>query len=622
MNKREKQSYLTVCKRFSDKMKDLGSILETYLANHKEVRNRFEEIFMREHEADNKYPQHWWERQAEAYLHASAFSNRRTLSTMLTSKTYEIDTSVREVIETWYEDPIRWNLFEIEKVLGDGFFSIFELESEEERIIYSPGIEQMQKRSESRDGAYITLLFYNGKCWQTQGPIHSYRSLHIFEIEEFCRIIDRPLLEKEHFHGFVQEHFLRFFMLDEISVTPSMSHRGETLRQHWQEMHLEGFDPSRLVGKWETELLGSRYEKLTFDGITDEEIERLELDERYYSFFHKDRESFWEAPTMRYPTLYHDKEEQKLYLSAMTFSGYELLCHVLSATYPEFMDEEWEPAWDMNMTLVSLIKNTEGLTLPWSAITDLFDTPHSHPEHEQSDDGIDMEKMNKLLGDIMEAHNTGKTFNKKQASTKYGISEEEISDIEKQIGQMFARQIKEIAVPEADKRYAISYRVPSPKERRKFQDALGSPGGPFTVFEEGETTHSFHILTGNSFAREVDGNGIADHLSTVFEEAFGWNSGMTIMNTFFYILQFTRETPTPVRSFAWEILKLFGHVLLPDLHLTEEEFIARFSRFVLKKMCPNAICEVSGRPDNEDLKRGTYPIKSTVFFEDFLELNQ
>lgn len=90
---------------------------------------------------------------------------------------------------------------------------------------------------------------------------------------------------------------------------------------------------------------------------------------------------------------------------------------------------------------------------------------------------------------------------------------------------------------------------------------------------------------------------------------------MTIMNTLFFILLHAGEEYLPVRFYAWEIMKLFDHVLLPDLDCTEEECIAKFSRFTLKKLCTNAICEVASCPSSDAVKWGTYDIRRTVLLE-------
>ena len=130
----------------------------------------------------------------------------------------------------------------------------------------------------------------------------------------------------------------------------------------------------------------------------------------------------------------------------------------------------------------------------------------------------------------------------------------------------------------------------------------------------------FKTMTANSYQREVERLSVAGHIEHLFEEAFGYDEGITIMNTIFFILLHRGSEYLPVRSYAWEIMKLFGHLLLPELGITAEEFITKFSRFTLKKLCTNAICEVASRPSAEEVRQGTYGIRRTVFLEVLLEL--
>ena len=178
----------------------------------------------------------------------------------------------------------------------------------------------------------------------------------------------------------------------------------------------------------------------------------------------------------------------------------------------------------------------------------------------------------------------------------------------------------ELKISQGDRDFSLpACPVPPPALRRGFRDYLDHSSVFFACDDE-EAFETFCAFSGASHASDLDIGELAGYISDLFVDAFGENSGLTIMNTLFYQMIHVGDQWIPVRSYALEILKLFHHVLLPDLKTDMEGFISRLSRFVLRKLCTNAICEVRSKPSKEDLERGTYPISSTVFFTDFLEL--
>lgn len=623
MNAQEKQFLRVTCQRFSDNLDFLKPITETYLTKHPQTARIIKSLYESEVEEGNRYPATWFLHQAEAFLFASTFGSRRSITAIRDNDDYDIDRGDREILETWYEQPMRWGVFQIEEFLDDDFFSIYEDGLEDIITLYSPALETLQKSSASRDATYVALLFFNGRCWQTHGPLHYYASLDLEDIWTYCRLLDADAYTKRGINGTIQKHFIRFFQIDEISNLKNIAHRGEILQQLWSQMVFPGFDSSRLLGKWKTKRSGNRYLELSYDGISEKDIETVNLDEIHYPLYLKDKKSYWEADSSRFPTFYFDDETQILGLSALTYSGYDLLFQILRASFGSVDELLRHPHWVMDITLASVIQKSEDMNAPWIEMQSHF--THTQKAISPSPEGggtmPDMDTLNKLFGELMEAHNEGKTFNRKRASKTYGMSEQAIESLEQQLKQMFAKYDKGFAVPTEEQRWSIDYPVPPPAKRRYFVEELDTDNSPFSVVEDAQSEQTFNALTGNSLTRELEREGISGHISSLFEEAFGWDAGMTIMNSFFMILVHTGNDLIPVRSFAWEILKLFGHILLEQLDVTDQEFITRFSRFVLKKMCTNAICEITERPSTEDLLRGTYLIRSTVFFREFLFLN-
>lgn len=85
-----------------------------------------------------------------------------------------------QLFRPWYYAFIR-----VLEDLGNDLFTVFDLLSQEELLLYSPGIAQYE--AEGSHSMYFTLLSYNGQCHQTYGPIAYFRGIQPGDLLFYAR---------------------------------------------------------------------------------------------------------------------------------------------------------------------------------------------------------------------------------------------------------------------------------------------------------------------------------------------------------------------------------------------------------------------------------------------------
>ena len=181
------------------------------------------------------------------------------------------------------------------------------------------------------------------------------------------------------------------------------------------------------------------------------------------------------------------------------------------------------------------------------------------------------------------------------------------------------KKFPELILSESDKQNALSgFPIPPPAIRRKFSYPLNDKE-VFLIYDSVIEYHLFLSLAGESKSESVGADDLVFHIEDLFLDTFD-DLGFDIMNYFFYMLTHIGDVWHSVRSYGFEILKLYHQVIFPDLETDSAGFIELFSQFVYRKLCTNALCEVQKRPSREDRKNGTFSVKRTPFFDDFFEL--
>ncbi len=447
------------------------------------------------------------------------------------------------------------------------------------------------------------------------------QTLPYFEIEDvlsFIALADTEKISKGDLSTFLLHYFPHMLTLKVCSTFEPIMYKGEYLKYYWSSIkNVTSFSINSLKGEWKSKTNNTYFIRHTYKGVDKKEIAALGDLEDTYHYYSKTEKEFWRANDKRKALIYHDLKNKTLYLSASTESGLDLLGFLISDAYPHFADELWDIDFEIAKPFGDYLAENSPLFLPWVEIEKLFKA--------RSDDKIENEELillNKLLKELNDAYKLGKEVDLKRLSEKYGIDEKEIISIQEQLDSITNEKFPPFKIPAEDQIYQIGYRTPPPALLTTFESTLDDESSPFIFYDNHEIRYLYLTLTNHSFITDFGSDDLGNYFLSLFEKAFSHHSAPYIMNTLFYLLLESKGELIYVRSIAYEMLKLFGNVLLPELKMEAETFIEKLSRFLLKHICPNALSEITKRPSIGEAKKGTYKIQGTQLLYQMIELKQ
>lgn len=623
MDRTETKALLAACADYSNRYNEIEPVVYEAVGRRKTLTRVIDQLVHLEKDPKNQFPEGFYTQLTGSFALSQLLTGADSTEKFLKAYRSELSPEAVDTIELWIETPLRWTFFTIRREHEDDLFTITDGLAGEEMLLYSPGLRRMQGMGSSRDCSYLTLLFWNTTCWQTAGMLHYYH-LTAENIVFFCTGLDADLYAEKGLSGIINGHFIDFFRLDNISTLPPTMYRGEPVAMYWKELHLEGVATKKLPGKWDATTGKDSLVHLSYRGPDS----WLTVNTPVPSQFLRGRTTaeFWTADGMKFPELYIDMKTERIGLSALTRSGFDLLTCLLASLFPQIDPFACNPDWTVSVQMQVVYEKIPGFTLPWAALKVPFDESSSKRKDSSRDEraedgsnGHSMQATNTLLSEYIASLNTGVPFDAERRCRELGVDIEDFNSIAGSFQNMMQKNIPPLELSEEDRALAIDYPVPPPSVRRSFTNDLDT-STLFTVLDDDESYADFHAMTGGSRTQEVEAWELGAYITGLFANAFNRKDGITIMNSFFYLLVHTGERPISVRAYALEILKLFGHVLLPSLETDVDGFVATFSRFVLRRLCTNALCEVDAKPTREQVANGTYTIRSTVFFEDLINL--
>ncbi|MBI9096472.1 MAG: hypothetical protein JEY71_16540 [Sphaerochaeta sp.] len=173
-------------------------------------------------------------------------------------------------------------------------------------------------------------------------------------------------------------------------------------------------------------------------------------------------------------------------------------------------------------------------------------------------------------------------------------------------------------VPQADKKFELSgWPLPSDEIQLHFDSDL-EESNMFEVFGDEDTEAQFTGITKGAFFTEINTYGHIQFVENLFDDNFDEDIAFILMNAFFWIFYYKRDTWAPVRSYAIEMLKLFPEAILKQYPIPED-FIQAFSTFTKNILSKRGICSLKTSPTPYEVKKGTYAIRSTDAFQYLLQ---
>ncbi len=584
---------IELCKTFSKGFDEVEELIIDWGWDKKELKKPLQQIMALDNNA--RYPEGYGSMSAGNFLLSLILTDAEALDKLHKKHATTISQKAEQVLTYWGEDTPFWCFFAIEEGLEGDFLRIVDLLSEEEHLLYSPGISGMQRKNESRGKHYLCLMIPNGQCLQTAGILR-FNSLSVSDFLFYLNLFE----PQGDLASVINKHYVEFFMLDEISTLPKVMHRGNEMLYTWQEFTLEDFSIDSLGGKWNIKEEGACI------SYSLEEPDQGMMDVPHGELLDSD------FPAMSF-TLYRDTTTGTMAINTTALTAYSIIAALLQRAYPALVLPK-EPEVAISMALSSILSRMD-LDLPWSK----YKTIMAYEKETKAPESADMAKLNKLLQAYMQAQNTGKSFDAKAYSKKSGLALEMVEEVIKSLQNTFAKNMPTYEVPAEDKAFELTgWPVPPPATKRLFTDSIVD--SDLFEFDEGPNTLSaFDALTGSLYKKEIFSEGLLEFIETQFLEYFDdYRFVCMLENSFFWILYYKGKEWLPVRSYAIEMLKMFPHPIQQAFPNTEH-FIEDFSIFTRKYLCTRGICSLKARPKAAEVATGMYVIKGSEAFYSLVE---
>lgn len=610
----DKKSFSQTCRQYNSHYNEIEPFVYQMTRDDKIARKYLGEILQLDNDDDSQFqfPTRWFTDLAGQYVATNVMTDPQAISHLRRKYRDQLSDAAIGALDFWREHPYHWEFFEISQEHGDHFYTIRDVLSAEEKVLFSPGITGMQGMKETRECVYCTILFENGACNQTVGIIHSYH-LTRKDIEFFCKTLDRLAFLEEHLNGVIKKKFLEFFKLDEISTIGFTYSNSEHIAFHWKTLEFSSVRDLVFPGKWETSsetFFREELLKLDFQGADAAVLKQVVVPDQLLAG--KTPEEYWQPITMDIGSIFLNLDTGSVGVESLTLKSFQRLICILASVLPGIDPLACEPDWLVSPHLLSLTEQMEDFIPPWFNLREPFKHTHEEPGK-----NAQLARINQVLNGYLMAKNTGVPFDLEQACLDNGLQEDEARSIIQTLEENFAKKFKPLELSINDQALALSYPIPPPALLVHFGNDLNN-SGVFETNDDDACYELFATLTNNSYASIVQLGGIGKFISSLFADEFGRTDGFHIMDGFFFLLLFLDGERLAVRVYALEILKLFHRDLLPSLGLSVEGFISRFSNFVYRKLCRCALILIDSRPSKEELSNGTYRIHSSEFFDDFL----
>lgn len=284
--------------------------------------------------------------------------------------------------------------------LGNDFFEMKDLISEETFLLYSPGVSRYE--AETSMSMYFALRNYNGLCYQTYGPILYFRGLPIFDVLFFASQLDGTIDDYDKLGERIQEDPLPFMALMLGSEYPTTVHKSDPLVLCRSQIHLPSADLAALERNF---LMQEK------DGV------------------HELRLKHWNKHP-HFAICYYDSAKKIFLASSLTMRGYEKLVDTLASFdihLPETPETLVTPA---GHSLVQKLLGREVATNPYAT---LFEEKVSPETQAHLDDA------NRFLALLFSAQNSGEEYDLQELAEEAGITEETAQELSALVEKSLAK---------------------------------------------------------------------------------------------------------------------------------------------------------------------------------------
>lgn len=288
--------------------------------------------------------------------------------------------------------PWRFSFSELTGEPAQNFYTMRDVFTEEEFLLYSPTIGEMKK--EGTKLLWFNLIGYNGLCWQSYGPIGAFQSFSADDIWFFATEKNPVLGERPEVADDIDNDPLPYMMLMAGSNNPRTFNKNEEIIILMAEHDAEEVDTSAL-----REHFISEYN----DGV--------------YQFTHKQLGS-----PPHFARAYYDENEKVLLFHALTETGFKGMIKDFNAYGYGFTEIPFLKVRPAMLSTAGDILNKE---IELNEYEELFD------KDTDAETDKEVERLNDFLGLVIPAFNEGREPDIDEAVRITGIDPENARELVK-----------------------------------------------------------------------------------------------------------------------------------------------------------------------------------------------
>jgi hypothetical protein len=587
--KTELKIFLETCKRTSRVLKSIEEPVLTWAVRKEKVLGAYNNFLRKKKTLADKLPERWHDMTAAQVAGGQVFAHPGRTRKFLHNYRDELRSEEKELLRHFIDDPWFYSVLVLEEPLEMDFFTVVDVETRDKLLLHSPAVRDI-----SRSGArlYLTLLFHNGDCYQTFGPLHYYRGFQPYDFEYFAKQIS-PLFYRENgLSATIANNPAAFLLLDNWTEFPPVAHRNDLVQICCDETSLDHFDPQRYSESFDIDSKG--------------EVVRCRL---------KGQDS-----PLRSAAVYHDRTKKKLFVRATSLELYRKVHSVVGEDIPLSEEPYWLATINMNLAGRDILDKD----IPAASYVDMFETDQKPVTPE---DRKYLDTVNAFIRELSRRRNEGIPYSLEELSREHEIDLDTARQAEKIYEQAGSRLDLDIDGG------LEGYRPPPPIVRQKFRRSPWD-NGVFVFLDSPRVRAAFASIQPEHekhFSKQKAGSfdGPPDSLEEFpqwLEDLYSKTQGeedFTLLNIALHLLCSRGEAMEAVRDYAVEVLRLFWQVFLPAKEPEHiEGFIERFALFCHEILYRGGLADINPVVSKRTAKTAEFRLRPSEFFRAWASLTR
>ncbi len=345
-------------------------------------------------------PAEWHMRTSNQYVAGKVYGSGPVLLRCMQAISSSLEQPTRTLFHSFIDVPWRYSLFSVKEKVADTLFWIHDYCTGETLLLQSASVESLHKKGVP---LCLTLLFSNGLCYQTYGPLHTYRGFEPDDFAYFSRIFQPRAFAKGGVGASIARDPVPFLLLSRWSETPPVAHDGRPVEICFHSTRSATFDTDSFAG--------SRGFTLARKG----DVSRLSVpaEEGPFDFGH----------------IYFDAASGELAVYTSGMNHYEAIRRMLSPAILLPQSPDWHATANM-CAVVSLMHQKEQ---QGERLAKLFDTVEV-PGQQSG-----LEALNAFAAEMTDCSNRGLPFDLEEAAGRFGVPLDDAKEMQKELARIARR---------------------------------------------------------------------------------------------------------------------------------------------------------------------------------------